>query len=109
MAGMFSAPGPPLVYLLYRQPKPLAWIQQSLMVIFGLGTVLRLLIVVPSGKFSLLSLQLAAEAVPVVFVVTFYAARRTPPLSPKLFRGLVCALLTGTGFSMGIGAVLAMR
>jgi hypothetical protein len=79
------------------------------MVIFGLGTALRLLVVVPSGQFSLLSLQLAAEAVPVVLIVTSYAARRTPPLSPKLFRGLVCALLIGTGLSMGISAVLAMR
>ncbi|MBS0219411.1 MAG: TSUP family transporter [Proteobacteria bacterium] len=109
MAGMFSAPGPPLVYLLYRQPKPLAWIQQSLMVIFGLGTVLRLLIVVPSGQFSLLSLQLAVEAVPVVFIVISYAARRAPPLSPRLLKALVCALLVGTGVSMGIGAFAAMR
>jgi uncharacterized membrane protein YfcA len=109
MAGMFSSPGPPLVYLLYRQPKPVAWIQQSLMVIFGLGTTLRLLVMVPSGQFSLLSLQLAAEAVPVVLIVTSYAARRSPPLSPRLFRALVCALLIGTGLSMGIGAILAMR
>jgi len=109
LAGLFSSPGPPLVYLLYRQPKPLPWIQQSLMVIFGLGTMLRLLIVVPAGQFSLLAMQLAAEAVPVVFIVTSYAARRQPPLSPKLFRGLVCALLIGTGLSMGIGAFIAMR
>ena len=46
---------------------------------------------------------------PVVLIVTSYAARRTPPLSPRLFRGLVCALLIGTGLSMGIGAILAMR
>lgn len=109
MAGMFSASGPPLVYLLYRQPKPLAWIREALMVIFGLGTALRLLIVVPSGQFSLLSLQLAAEALPVVLVVTSCAARRAPPLSPKLLRGLVCALLIGTGLSMSIGAILTMR
>jgi hypothetical protein len=110
MAGMFSASGPPLVYLLYRQPKPLAWIQQSLMVIFGLGTTLRLLIAVPSGQFSLLSLQLAVEALPVVFGVTFFAARRrAPPLSPKLFRGLICALLIGTGLSMGVSALLSLR
>ena len=109
MAGMFSAPGPPLVYLLYRQPLSLARIQNSLMVIFGLGTALRLLIVVPSGQFSLLSLQLAAEALPVVFVVTSYAARRPPPLSPKLLKALICALLIATGLSMGITALLAMR
>lgn len=109
LAGLFSASGPPLVYLLYRQPKPLMWIRESLMVIFGLGTALRLLIVVPTGQFSLLSLQLAVEALPVVFVVTFYAARHPPPLSPKLLRGLVCALLISTGVSMGIGAALALR
>lgn len=109
MAGMFSASGPPLVYLLYRQPMPLAWIQQSLMVIFGLGTVLRLLIVLPSGQFSLLSLQLAVEALPVVFFVTSYAARHASPPSPKLLKGLICALLIGSGVSMAISAVLAMR
>jgi hypothetical protein len=109
LAGLFSASGPPLVYLLYRQPMPLTWIRESLMVIFGLGTALRLLIVVPTGQFSLLSLQLAVEALPVVFVVTSYAARHPPPLPPKLMRGLVCALLIGTGLSMGIGALLALR
>lgn len=109
MAGMFAAPGPPLVYLLYRQPLPFARIQNALMVIFGLGTALRLLIIVPSGQFSLLSLQLAAEAVPVVFLVTSYAARRPPPLSPKLLKALICALLITTGLSMGISALLAMR
>lgn len=40
LAGMFSAPGPPLVYLLYRQPMSLVRIQNALMVIFGLGTAL---------------------------------------------------------------------
>lgn len=109
MAGMFSAPGPPLVYLLYRQPLSLARIQNALMVIFGLGTALRLLIVVPSGQFSPLALQLAAEALPVVFFVTSYAARRPSPLSPKLLKGLICALLIATGLGMGLSAILAMR
>lgn len=76
MAGMFSASGPPLVYLLYRQPRPVAWAQQSLMMIFGLGTALRLLVVVPAGQFSLLSLQLSVEAVPLAFLIASYAGRR---------------------------------
>ena len=108
MAGMFSAPGPALVYLLYRQPMPIARIQESLLLIFGLGTTLRLLVIVPSGQFSLFSLQLALEALPVVFIVTSYAARRAPLLSPKLIKALVCVLLIATGFSMGISAFLAM-
>ena len=109
MSGLFSAGGPPLVYLLYRQPMPLAKIREALMVIFGLGTALRLLVVVPAGHFSLLSLQLAVEALPVVFLVTSYVARHPAPLSPRLLKGVVCALLIGTGLSMGISALLALR
>ena len=62
----------------------------------------------PSGHFSWLSLQLTAEALPVVLLITTFAARRPPPLSPRLLRALVCALLIATGLSMGIGALLAM-
>jgi uncharacterized membrane protein YfcA len=109
LGGMFSAGGPPLVYLLYRQPKPLAWIRQSLMVFFGFSTSLRLFIVVPSGQFSLLALQLAAEALPVVLLMTYFAVRHPLPLSPKVFRGIICVLLITTGFSMGISAFMAMR
>ena len=109
MGGMFSAGGPPLVYLLYRQPKPLAWIRQSLMVFFGFSTSLRLFIVVPSGQFSLFALQLAAEALPVVFLMTYFAVRHPLPLSAKLFRGIICVLLITTGLSMAISAFLAMR
>lgn len=109
MGGMFSAGGPPLVYLLYRQPKPVAWIRQSLMVFFGFTTSLRLFIVVPSGQFSLFAVQLAAEALPVVFLMTYFAVRHPVPLSPKLFRGLICVLLITTGVSMAISAFLAMR
>ncbi|WP_428672696.1 TSUP family transporter [Reyranella sp.] len=109
MGGMFSASGPPLVYLMYRQPIPLAQIREWLMLIFGLSTALRLLLVVPSGQFSLLSLQLAVEALPIVFIVTFHAARHPPPLSPRLLKGFICVLLIGTGLSMSIGAFLEMR
>jgi hypothetical protein len=44
-----------------------------------------------------------------VLLVTTYAARRPPPLSPRLLRALVVALLIATGLSMGIGALVAMR
>ena len=109
LGGMFSAGGPPLVYLLYRQPKPPGWAREQLMVFFGFSTTLRLLVVVPSGQMSLLDLQLAAEALPVVFLMTYLAVRHPLPLSPKLFRSLICVLLIATGVSMGIGAGMALR
>lgn len=109
MGGMFSAGGPLLVYLLYRQPQPQGWAREQLMVFFAFSTTLRLLVVVPSGQLSLFDLQLAAEALPVVIGMTHLAVRYPLPLSPKLFKALICVLLIATGLSMGIGAVLAMR
>jgi len=108
MGGMFSAPGPPLVYLMYRQPLALARVQESLVLLFGIGALLRLAIVVPAGQFSLHAVRLAAESIPVVVLVTSFAARRPPPLSPKLLKAAVCLLLIATGMGMMSAALSAM-
>jgi uncharacterized membrane protein YfcA len=107
LGGLFSAPGPPLVYLLYRQPWPLGRIQESLILFFGLVSLLRLLLVVPGGGFSWGAAGLAAESLPVVFLVTMVAARRRVPLSPTLLRSVVCLLLVATGAGMIVAALTA--
>ena len=83
MGGMFSTPGPPLVYLLYRQPLAQARIQESLLLIFGMTSALRLFVVIPSGDFSLASLRLALEALPVVVLVTWLTVRHPTPIPPR--------------------------
>ncbi len=50
--------------------------------------------------------QLAAEAIPVAFLVTSLAASRPSPLPPRLLKTLVCLLLIATGVGM-IGAALS--
>ena len=97
LGGMFSAPGPPLVY---RQPLAHAHVQESLILFFGIGALLRLAIMVPAGRFSIYAVQLAVEAVPVVFFVTSLAAARPTPLPPKLLKAIVCLLLIATGAGM---------
>jgi hypothetical protein len=109
LGGMFSAAGPPLVYLMYRQPWETARIQESLILFFGMGALLRLAIVVPAGHFSPHAVQLAAEAVPVVLLVTAFAAGRPSPMSPRLLKGLVCVLLIATGAGMAGAAMSALR
>jgi uncharacterized membrane protein YfcA len=106
LGGLFSAPGPPLVYLMYRQPLAHARVQESLVLFFGIAALLRLLLVLPTGQFSVHAFQLAVEAIPVVFFVTFLAASRPPPLSPRLLKTSVCLLLTSTGAGL-IGAALS--
>jgi uncharacterized protein len=106
LGGMFSAPGPPLVYLMYRQPLAHSRVQVSLVLFFGIGALLRLIIMVPAGQFSTYAVQLTAEAIPVVFLVTAVAAARPLPLSPKLLKAVVCVLLVASGAGM-IGAALS--
>jgi uncharacterized protein len=108
LGGMFSAPGPPLVYLMYRQPLAHGRIQESLILFFGMSAALRLALVVPAGQFSLGATQLAIEAIPVVFVVTSFAASRPPPLPLPLLKAIVCLLLVATGVGMTGAALLSM-
>jgi hypothetical protein len=105
MGGLFSTSGPPLVYLLYRQPLAQARIQESLLLIFGFTSLLRLLIVVPSGHFSMFSLQLALEALPIAVLVTFLTVRHPPALPARLLKAIVCVLLVATGLAMVVGSL----
>jgi uncharacterized membrane protein YfcA len=108
LGGLFSAPGPPLVYLVYRQPWPAERVQESLILFFGVGALLRLAIVVPSGHFSADAVQLAVEALPVVFLVTAFAAGRPVPLPPRVLKAMVCLLLVATGAGMTAAAMSAL-
>jgi uncharacterized protein len=109
LGGLFSASGPPLVYLMYRQPLAHARIQESLILFFGVGSLLRLAIIIVAGTFSIHAATLTAEAIPVVFAVTAFAAGRPPPLSPGLLKAIVCLLLVATGVGLTSAALLAMR
>ncbi|MDS1141055.1 sulfite exporter TauE/SafE family protein [Pusillimonas sp. SM2304] len=100
MNGLFAAGGPPLVFLIYRQPWSLARIQESLIFINGMAALLRLAVTIPTVGFNQQSLKLSLIAVPVVLLVTTLSARRAPPLSPRVLRLIVCLLLVATGLIM---------
>jgi uncharacterized protein len=106
LGGMFAAAGPPLVYLMYRQPLAHARIQESLIFFFAIASLLRLAVTVPAGTFSMHAVTLTAEAIPVVLVVTVVAAGRPPPLSERPLKAVVCLLLVLTGAGL-IGAALS--
>jgi uncharacterized membrane protein YfcA len=109
LGGMFSASGPPIVYLMYRQPLAHVCIQESLIAFFGVGSLLRVVIVLLAGQFSIHAVALAAEAIPVVFIVTAFAAGRPPPLPPRFLRTVVCLLLVGAGAGLAGAALSAMN
>lgn len=100
MGGLFSTAGPPLVYQLYRQPWSGDRVRETLVFFFGVGALVRLLVVLPTGGFSWRAAGLTALSVPVVVLVTRLTARRAVPIPPAVLKALVCLLLVGSGLTM---------
>jgi uncharacterized membrane protein YfcA len=108
LSGLFSAPGPPLVYHMYRQPLDQRVVRECLLLMFAGNAALRLVLIVAGGHFSLRSMLLSACAVPMVYAMTRLHQRRPPTLSPSAMRRLVGALLVATGISLCASAMRAL-
>lgn len=97
LGGLFSSAGPPLVYLMYRQPLARELVQQCLILMFALNALLRLALVLAGGDFSHQALLLSACAVPVVYAVNTLQHRYPLQLDLRKTQLLVGALLMLTG------------
>lgn len=104
LGGLFSTSGPPLVYYLYRQPLDRETVRRALLSIFAFGALVRLVLVLPTGQFSLRSALLAACAVPVVYGVTRWHHRMQPRLSVGTLQRVVAGLLGLTGVTLLVDA-----
>ncbi|MVW79796.1 TSUP family transporter [Bordetella sp. 02P26C-1] len=108
LGGLFSAAGPPMVYHLYRQPLPLALIRNSLLILFAANATLRLGLVAASGNLSLSSVWLAAEALPVVVMMSAWARHRARASSVQTVKRLVFVLLLASGLGLLIPALSSL-
>lgn len=108
LGGLFSSAGPPMVYHMYRQPLPLAVIRDSLLVFFAVNAALRIVLVGASGGLTLSSVVLAAEALPVVVVLTWLVRRYVSPGSLKTVKLFVFFLLVIAGLGLTIPAAQAL-
>lgn len=97
LGGLFGTSGPPIVYLMYRQPVDHAVVRRALLLVFAANAVFRVIVVVASGGFSMRSLLLCALSVPIVHYVTIFTARRPAPVSPRTLRAGVSWLLVVSG------------
>ena len=108
LGGLFSAAGPPLVWQFYRQPMALETVRDTLVATLAAGAVLRLALVVGTGRFGARSLLLGALALPLAIGVTGWM-RAHPPAWPRAaVLKLVCALLVVTGLGLAGPAVQAL-
>ncbi|OWT62120.1 hypothetical protein CEY11_07725 [Candidimonas nitroreducens] len=100
LGGVFSSPGPPLVYAVYRQPWPMKTIQETLVFSFGIGAAFRLAVMGLAGQVSMQAVLLGLESLPVAFLITTFAANRKLPCSREVLRHIVCVLLACAGLGM---------
>jgi uncharacterized membrane protein YfcA len=107
MGGLFSSPGPPIVYHMYRQPLDRWVVQQCLLLVFTANAALRLALVMAAGRLSLRAVVLCACAVPAVYLVNRWQRRRPSRLGADAVRRLVCALLAMVGVALVAAAVRA--
>ncbi len=101
LGGLFSTAGPPLVYHFYRQPWPIATIRDTLLLMFGLSSSLRCVIMIATGAFDLQSVLMTAMAVPLIVAQSVWMRRRPPRWPVHQVRRLTAVLLCVSG-----GAIL---
>jgi uncharacterized protein len=107
MGGLFSTAGPPLVYHFYRQPLPHSTIRETLVAVFAINAMFRLVLVTASGEWPPHAMTWALAGLPGVLIAT-YAARRWPPrLSPAALRRLAFVLLLMSGLSLVLPVLAA--
>lgn len=104
LGGLFSTAGPPLVYHLYRQPMPARAIRDTLVAVFAANALLRLAIMLPTGRVSTTALTLSAETLPLVLLQTWWMARHPSRLRLATVKRLACALMAVVGVGLVISS-----
>jgi uncharacterized membrane protein YfcA len=99
LGGLFSVPGPPVIYHFYVQPLALSQVRLTLLGIFGTISFVRLLVLATSGSVGPEAAYLGLLSIPVVGIMTAAFIRFPPPLSETAVRRAAFVLLS----AMGIG------
>jgi uncharacterized membrane protein YfcA len=112
MSGLFSLPGPPVVYHYYRQPVSLQTVRATLITIFTILSIFRLITVQMQTGISMVSVQIALLSIPVVTVGSWLGVRFPPRLSDAATRRVAFSILTAMGvltIFMALHELLAVR
>lgn len=91
--GLFSTAGPPVVYHLYREPIAINTIRMSMLALFAIATLARLMVAIPMGHISQAVIWVCLFGTPVIVLSTWAGQHYAPPLSDLGMRRLAFALL----------------
>jgi len=93
VGGLFGVNGPPLIFQFYRQNLPIEAIRDSLLAIFGTLCLVRLIFVVLVDGMTSFVATMILLALPVTYLVTLFAKRFPPKVSPLTIRRAAALLL----------------
>lgn len=107
LGGLFATYGPPLAFLMYRQPLPLLSIRLTLLMTFFATSVIRIALALPFLQNPMNVLLICALGLPLVILGTLIGKRFGPPLPELWMRRLAFALLMGSGLSLVASGLMA--
>ncbi|MCY1272433.1 putative sulfite/organosulfonate exporter TauE [compost metagenome] len=106
MGGMFSIPGPPLIYHYYRQPVSIQAIRTSLLALSGAMALIRLVMQGLQGELNVEVMSLGTLAIPVAMLASWLYVRFPPQLSDLTMRRGAFALFVAMGGFISLTAVV---
>ncbi|NVK41726.1 MAG: sulfite exporter TauE/SafE family protein [Oceanospirillaceae bacterium] len=106
MGGLFSTFGPPVTFMMYRQPDSMLAVRATLLCLFSVAAVLRLSAVLWSEPLDSRVLSLFLLGAPAVMLAAIAARRFPPPLSNNALRRLAFVLLLLSGLMLTVRGFL---
>jgi len=103
--GLFSTAGPPVVYHLYREPIAINTIRMSMLALFAIATLARLMVAIPAGHVTQSVIWVCLIGAPVIVIATWAGQRFVPPLSDLGMRRLAFSLLFIIGVVLLLPAI----
>jgi len=100
MGGLFATAGPPITFMMYRQPDPMTTIRATLLCLFSLSAIFRIGGVVVSEPISGNIISLSALGAPAVILGASVARHFPPPISNLTLRRIAFGLLLVSGISL---------
>ncbi|MDO5678875.1 MAG: TSUP family transporter [Pelistega sp.] len=95
--GLFGMPGPPIIFLMYRQPLAMASIKLILLAIFFFISSFRELFLIATEGFQMQNYISALLSLPIIFLMTWLGHKYPPKLSPIAMRRLTFFVLVVLG------------
>jgi uncharacterized membrane protein YfcA len=99
MGGLFGVAGPPVIFQYYRQPMEMVAVRSSLIMVFGVSSTIRAVLVATQGGLTMMVWWLAGGALVLGALATVAGRRYPPPLKHAAMQriGFGALIVIGAG------------